>query len=149
MMQFISGYFQRCKETSLQIFLVQYAGRLKEQSYLRRKLLFSQQSICFRFLKISLIFNSLFFFLISGCGGSSLLHTGFLQLRRAGTTLCCGALASHCGGFSSCGARSLGTRASVVVARGLQSAGSVVVAHRLSCPAACGNFRTRARTRVP
>ena len=31
----------------------------------------------------------------------------------------CGARASHCGGFSCCGARALGTQASVVVARGL------------------------------
>ena len=32
----------------------------------------------------------------------------------------CGAQASHCGGFSYCGAQSLGTRASVVLAHGLQ-----------------------------
>ena len=31
----------------------------------------------------------------------------------------CGARASHCGGFSCCGARALGAWASVVVARGL------------------------------
>ena len=36
--------------------------------------------------------------------------------------------ASHCGGFSCCGARALGAQA------------SVVVAHRLSCSAACGIF---------
>jgi len=36
-------------------------------------------------------------------------------------------------GLSCCGAQ-----ASVVVAYGLQSAGSLVVAHRLSCPVACG-----------
>ena len=36
--------------------------------------------------------------------GSSLLRAGFLQLRRAGATLCCDARASHCGGFSCCGA---------------------------------------------
>ena len=34
----------------------------------------------------------------------------------------------------------LGVWASVVVARGLQSAGSVVVAHQLSCSVACGVF---------
>ena len=39
-------------------------------------------------------------------------------------TLRCGARASHCGGFSCCGARALGARASVVV-------GSVVVARGL------------------
>ena len=43
-------------------------------------------------------------------------------------------------GFSCCGARALGTWASVVVARGLCGAGSVVVAHGLSCSAACGIF---------
>ena len=50
---------------------------------------------------------------------------GFLSLQRAGATLRCGAQASHCGGFSCCGARALGTQA------------SVVVAHGLSCSAAC------------
>ena len=38
---------------------------------------------------------------------------------------------------------------SVVVARGLQSAGSVVVVHGLSCSTACGIFQTRNQTRVP
>ena len=47
--------------------------------------------------------------------------------------------ASHCGGFSCCGAWALGARA------------SVVVAHGLSCSAACGirNSWTRDRTHVP
>ena len=45
-----------------------------------------------------------------------------------GATLCCGVQASHCGGFSCCGAQALGMQASVVVARGL------------SCSAACGIF---------
>ena len=40
-----------------------------------------------------------------------------------GATLPCGAWASHCGGFS-CGARALGTRASVVVAHGLSNCGA-------------------------
>ena len=47
-----------------------------------------------------------------------------LQLRRAGTTLRCGEWASHCGGFSCCGAWALGAWASVVVARGLSSCGT-------------------------
>ena len=63
-----------------------------------------------------------FFFL--GCFGSSLLRTGFLQLRRVGATLCCSARASHCGGFSCCRARALGVRASVVVAHRLSSCGA-------------------------
>ena len=61
-----------------------------------------------------------FFKFIFGCVGSLLLPPGFLQLRRAGATLCRGVRASHCGGFSCCGARALGAQASVVVARGLQ-----------------------------
>ena len=62
----------------------------------------------------------------------------FVYLFLAALGLCCGARASHCGGFSCCGARALGAWASVVVARRLQSAGSVVEAHRLSCSEACG-----------
>ena len=49
---------------------------------------------------------------------------GFLYLRRAGATLRCGAWASHCGGFSCCGAWSLGAWVSVVVARRLSSCGA-------------------------
>ena len=43
----------------------------------------------------------------------------FSSLRWTGATLRCGARASHCGGFSCCGAQALGARASVVVACGL------------------------------
>ena len=68
------------------------------------------------------------FIFIFGCVGSSLLRAGFLWLRQVGATLSCGVQASHCSGFSYCGARALGTRASVVVARGL------------SCSVACGIF---------
>ena len=65
---------------------------------------------------------------IFGCVGSSLLRAGFLQLRRAGATLCCSARVSHCSGFSFCGAQALGVQA------------SVVVVHGLSCSVACGMF---------
>ena len=44
---------------------------------------------------------------------------------------------------------SLGTGASVVVARGLWSAGSVVVAHGLSCSMACGIFPDRGSNPCP
>ena len=48
--------------------------------------------------------------------------------------------ASHRGGFS-CGERGLqGPPVSVVAVCGLQSTGSVVVAHELSCSMACGIF---------
>ena len=52
-----------------------------------------------------------------------------------GATLCCGAQASHCGGFSCCRAWALGTWVSVVVARGLSSCGSQALEFRLS---SCG-----------
>ena len=42
--------------------------------------------------------------------------------------------------FSCCGARTLGCRASVVVALGLSSCGSWALEHRLSCSMACGIF---------
>ena len=77
------------------------------------------------------IFLKNLFYLFSGCVGSSLLHAGFLQLRRAGATLGCGAWASHCGGFS-CGLLALGARASVVVACGLSSCGLWALECRLS-----------------
>ena len=44
-------------------------------------------------------------------------------MAARGATLCCGVRASHCGGFSCCGAQALGVRASVVVAHGLSSCG--------------------------
>ena len=67
--------------------------------------------------------------------GSSLLRAGFLQLRRAGAALRCGARASHCNGFFCCRARAVGTWASVVVARRLSSCGLRALEHRLS---SCG-----------
>ena len=77
-----------------------------------------------------------YLFIAFGCIGSLLLPAGFLQLWRTGTTLRCGAQASHCSGFSCCGAQTLGTRVSVVVARGLSSCGSWALERRLS---SCGS----------
>ena len=48
----------------------------------------------------------------------------------------CSAWASHCGGFSCCGAQTLGAQSSVVVACGLSSCGSQALEHRLS---SCGS----------
>ena len=62
----------------------------------------------------------------SSCGERGLLFVGVRGLLIA--------VASRCG------ARALGKRASVLVALGLYSAGSVVVAYGLSCSAACGIF---------
>ena len=65
---------------------------------------------------------------LGGCVGSLLLRAGFLQLRWARATLRCCVQASHCGGFSCCGAWALGAWA------------SVVVVHGLSCSTAWGIF---------
>ena len=78
-----------------------------------------------------------FFFLIFGCVASSLLCMGFLQLQRVGATLRCSTQASHCGGFSCCGAQAQGTWAPVVVARGFSSCGSRALERRLS---SCGTW---------
>ena len=75
--------------------------------------------LIFTFKKEKIIYLFIF-----GCFGSLLLRMGFLQLQRAGATLCCGARASHCGGFSCCGAQALGAWASVVVACRLSSCGT-------------------------
>ena len=79
--------------------------------------------------------KKLFYSFIFGCIGSSLLRVGFLQLRRAGATFHFSARASHCGGFSCCGAQALGVWASVVVALRLSSCGSQALERRLS---SCG-----------
>ena len=59
----------------------------------------------------------------------------FIYLFLAALGLCCGARASHCGGFSCYGAQALGAWASVVAARGLSSCGTQALEHRLS---SCG-----------
>ena len=73
------------------------------------------------------------------CRQSSLMCGLFATGGEQGLLSSCGAQASHCGGFSCCGALVLGSQASVFAAPGLQSSGSVVVVHGLSCPAACGH----------
>ena len=87
------------------------------------------------FIFFLILFIYLFIYLFLAELGLLLLRTGFLQLQQAGATLRCVARASHCGGFSCCGARALGTWASVVVARGLSSCGSWALQRRLS---SCG-----------
>ena len=77
--------------------------------------------------------------LVAASGGySSLRHVGF-SYQHVGFSLrwllLLWSMGSRPAGFSSCG-----MQASVVVDRRLQSARSVVVAHRLSCSAACGVF---------
>ena len=94
------------------------------------------------FYYLFIYFNKFIYLFIFGCIGSSLLHTGFLQSRRAGATLHCSARASHCSGFSCCGARALDMWVSVVVACGLSSYGSQTLEQRLSsCGAQAQLFR--------
>ena len=82
--------------------------------------------------KVRSVLSSHFSFniFIFGCIGSSLLRASFLQLLGAGATLHCGVQASHCSGFSCCGARALGTRA-----QQLWLAGSRMKAQQLWCTA--------------
>ena len=70
--------------------------------------------------------------LVAASGGYSSLRCAVFSLRWL---LLLWSTGSRRAGFSICG-----TRASVIVAHGLQSAGSVVVAHGLSCSAAYGIF---------
>ena len=102
-----------------------YQAGINQQIFITDHLL----SAFFFFINLFIYFlAALGFFLL-------LLHASFLQLCRAGTTLRCGAWASHGGGFSCCRARALGARASVVVARGLSSCGLWALERRLS---SCG-----------
>ena len=105
----------------------------------------SEEDTCQTAFFFFFFFKCIYLF-IFGCVRSSLLHTGFLWLKRVGATLRCGAQASHCSGFSCCRAWALGTRASVVMAHGLSSCGlralerRLVVAHGLRCSTACEIF---------
>ena len=80
-------------------------------------------------------FYYLFIYLFLAALGLHCCAQAFSSCGERGATLHCGARASHFGGFSCCGARVLGARASVVVARRLSSCGSQALEHRLS---SCG-----------
>ena len=87
-------------------------------------------------------------FIFFCCAGSLLLHGLFSSFKEWGLLSSCGVKASHCGGFSCCGAGVWGTQASVVAAHSLshcgsrlERTGSVVVTYGLGCPAACGIFQ--------
>ena len=79
----------------------------------------------------------------------------FLQLWWAGSTLRCDLRASHCSGFSCCGAWALGTQASVVTSHWLSCCnfqapelGSVVVVHGLIASQHVGSSWTRNRSNL-
>ena len=91
--------------------------------------------------------NILLIYLCFGCAGFSLLHTGFLQLQVGATPLfgCSGFclwwfLLLWSTGWQLHGLHKLQPEDSEVAACGLQSTGSVVVAHESSCSTACGIF---------
>ena len=83
-----------------------------------------------------LFFRLILFF---GCGGSLLLHTGFLS-SFCELGLLFTAVYDLLTTAASLVEQSLGTQASAEVTQGLSSASSGVVAHRLSCSTACGIF---------
>ena len=72
---------------------------------------------------IFFFFLSFFFFFLTALG-LRCCAWAFSSCGKRGATLRCGERASHHGGFSCCGAWALGTRASVVAARGLSSCGA-------------------------
>ena len=78
-----------------------------------------------RQLIIIIIFSKIMYLELSGV---SVAACGLSLLQRVGAALPCGAQAASCGGFSCCKAWAPG--------RG----GSVVAAHAIGCPAACGVF---------
>ena len=83
-----------------------------------------------RFFKINLFIHLFIYFWLCWV----FVAHGLSLVVASGDYSWCGARASHCGGFSCCGARALGTWASVVVARGLSSCGSRALERRLiSC----------------
>ena len=95
----------------------------------------------------SFIYIYIFIYLFLAVLGLRCCMRAFSSCGERGPTLRCSAQASHCGGFSCCGAQALGVWASVVVAHGLSSCGSQAlecrlssVAHRLSCSMECGIF---------
>ena len=83
-------------------------------------------------------FDFLKFLFIFGCAGSSLLCGLFSHCGEQGLPSSCGVWGSHCGGFSCCGAWSLGHTGSVVVVPGPKSTHSIIMALRLSCSVTCG-----------
>ena len=102
---------------------------------------------CF-FFKNFKCFLSFFYSCVLGCVGSLLLCMLFSSCREQGIPSSCGSRASHRSGPSCNGVLALGhagfsscsARGSVAVVPGLSSRGSIVVAQRLCCSAACGIF---------
>ena len=105
------------------------------------------------------LFKKITYLYIFGCAGSSSPCWHFLYLWQevaSASPLCCGVWPSHCAGFRCCGARALGSRASVAVSHGLvsQLPGSRAQTQRLwsmglVAPRHVGSSRTRDRAHIP
>ena len=80
-------------------------------------------------------FIYLFLAVLGLCLGLRCCSWAFSRCSDPGLLSSCGVQASHCGGFSCCKTRALGTLASVVAACGLSSCSSQALEHRLS---SCG-----------
>ena len=78
-----------------------------------------------------------FFFLVNYL---PLYVLGFYLYNLCCNMLRCSTWACHCGGFSCCRAWVLNAGASAFSAHRLQSVGSVILVHWLSCSAACRIF---------
>ena len=93
-------------------------------------------TMCHYLLKtLSLTAILLYLFIYLAALGLRCCAWAFSSCGEWGLLFRCGAQASHCGGFSCCGAQALGARASVIVAWGLSSRDSRALEHRLS---SCG-----------
>ena len=101
------------------------------------------------FLQHYYFLNLFIYLFIFGCIGSSLLCTGFLQLWQAGATLRCSVRASHCSGFSCCGAWALGAQAQQLWLAGSRAQAQQLWGTSLVAPQDIGSSRTRAQTHVP
>ena len=86
--------------------------------------------MCVQAYGLFIYFRFPYLFLFFGCGGSSLLHTRFLQLQRVGPLFVVVRRP-----LSRCRVQALAVQTSIVAALG-----SAVMAHGLSCIMACGTF---------
>ena len=101
-------------------------------------------------------FKIYFIYLFLAALGLRCCARAFLQLQRAGATLCCGAGASHCGGYFCCGARtrhvgfsSCGTQAQQLWLAGSRAQVQQLWRTGLVAPLHVGSSWTRVQTCVP
>ena len=143
--------FNRCGLQPICVRIIWSSGPqpLRQQGLVSWKTIFSTDQGLGRWLQDDSsalhLLCSLFYCFIFGYAGSSQLCGLPSSLGEQGLLSSCGMWAAHCGGFSCCGSRMFGLQqlwhvGPVFVAPGLQSTGSIVVAHGLSCSVACGIF---------